>query len=78
MSETSKKQWWQSRTVWGGIIVIFAVIGQYLGYQITAEQQASIVESIMELIAAAGGMIAIFGRIAANEKIAPFRPQTKP
>jgi hypothetical protein len=53
------KAWWQSKGVWGGIVAIVAGVGQILTGDV-----ASGITSI------AGGILAIWGRVAATQQIA--------
>jgi hypothetical protein len=58
-----------SKTVWGGILVVLAAIAGMFGYTITAEDQASLVSMIDNIVMAVGGLLAIWGRITATKRI---------
>ena len=68
MNDTSKS-WLQSRTVWGALIAIVASIGGLAGTDIEPGEQADILDAIMAIVAAGGGLLAIFGRIAARKRL---------
>lgn len=68
MEDTTKK-WYESRGVIGGIIVLAATIGGFFGYTVSAEEQNLLVELILALVTAAGGIVGICGRVRANKQI---------
>ena len=67
MNET--KKWYQSKTVWGSVVTIAAAVAGVFGYGIDADTQGRIVENISSVIAAVGGLFALFGRLVADKKI---------
>jgi|DEB0MinimDraft_10_1074344.scaffolds.fasta_scaffold10724_6 uncharacterized membrane protein len=67
--ENDSKAWWQSKTIWGGLVVVIAVIAQAFGYTISEGQQADLVDIILSVVAAAGGVMAIAGRVMASKKL---------
>ena len=74
----NEKQWWQSKTMWAGIVaLVVGALGSTGLANIGGEQEA-IVEKIMEIVTLAVGMITIYGRIKANSVIVkkPSPPAT--
>lgn len=63
------KAWYQSKTVWGGLIAVAASLLQVMGIQLGADVQADLSELAVTLAGAAGGFFAIYGRIAAQTGI---------
>ena len=63
------KKWYQSKTVWGSVVTIGAAIAGVFGYGIDADTQGRIVENISSIVAAAGGLLALVGRLVADKKI---------
>lgn len=65
------KSWWQSKTVWGAVMVVVAMAAQVFGYDVG--DGAANADAI---IAAVGAVIALYGRITAVHKIgaAPKAP----
>jgi hypothetical protein len=60
----------QSKTFWGAVV---ALGGSALGlghYTLTPADAASAVDLISGIVSAAGGLVAIYGRIVASKKIA--------
>lgn len=66
--ETSKK-WYLSKSVWGSIIMIVALIAQNFGLEIDQADQSAIVDYIYEIIMACGALLALFGRLKAKDKL---------
>jgi hypothetical protein len=65
----SSKTWYQSKTVWGALIAIGASLLQMTGHEISASDQNALAEAIVSLSGALGGILAIYGRLAANSSI---------
>jgi len=70
------KPWYQSTSVWGGLVSIGAGAAGAFGYTISPEDQAAIVNAasqtatlIMSASAMIGGAMAIIGRVRASKKI---------
>lgn len=66
---TQVKPWYASRTIWASIIAILASAAGLAGIEIAQDDAALLADGIMNLIAAAGAIIAVIGRIAARSKI---------
>ena len=64
-----EKKWWESRTVWGGLVAIGAAIAGAAGYQVDADTQGQTVELILAGVTAVGGLLAIVGRVKATKAI---------
>jgi hypothetical protein len=58
-----------SKGVWGGIIAVLAALAGVFGFNVSTEDTSAIVSHLDGIIAAAGGLLAIYGRIAATKKI---------
>lgn len=73
MMET--KKWYQSKTIWGSIITVLAVLlsivtGQHV---ITPEEQAQLVDKIVAVVDDVGVLVGIiltiYGRVKAEKRI---------
>lgn len=64
-----QKNWYMSKTVWGGVVAILASCANLLGLEISADEQGGLVDGLSALAAAAGGLIAIWGRISARRTL---------
>jgi hypothetical protein len=65
------KQWYLSKTVWGGLLAMAASALQLRGWQLGASDQSALVDSIVSLLGAVGGILAVYGRITATTVIKP-------
>lgn len=63
------KPWFRSRTIWAALVAVAASLGGYAGFDADATTQAQLTEAILQLVAAAGGLTAVFGRISASSRI---------
>ncbi|SMD10937.1 hypothetical protein [Rhizobium sp. RU36D] len=63
------KLWYQSKTIWGGLIAVLAAAARLAGLEIGADIQAELVDAAMTLAGAIGGLLAIYGRLAATKPI---------
>ena len=65
----NSKTWWQSKTVWGGLIALLAGIAGIFGYTLHPEDQNLIVEAGTSVVALVGGVIAVWGRVKASKTV---------
>jgi len=69
------KNWWQSKTMWAGIVtLVIGVLGS-TGLADMEGQQDVIVEKIMNIITAVGSLVVLWGRIRATSSILPAPPK---
>ena len=64
-----QKSWWQSKTIWAGVIAIVEAIAGIFGISINDTTQKEIVDYIMVVASAISGLLAIYGRVNANKLI---------
>ena len=71
--QNETKKWWESRGIWGGILVVLGLLLQFFGLQLSAEEQNQISGLIIEIIAVVselvGAILAIVGRFKAKTRI---------
>lgn len=65
----NSKPWWKSKAVWGGIIALVAGIAGAFGFSVGAEDQQIIVDAVLAIVAGAGGLLAVYGRIKADKRV---------
>jgi hypothetical protein len=63
------KNWYHSKTIWGALIAIGASVLHAAGIDIEAGDQSQIVDSLVNISGAIGGLLAIYGRLTANAAI---------
>lgn len=63
------KSWYMSKTVWGGVVAILASCADLAGLEVSPADQIGIADGLTALVAAAGGLLAIWGRISAKGRL---------
>ncbi|MGE6743509.1 hypothetical protein ACQKGC_24855 [Allorhizobium pseudoryzae] len=63
------KTWWQSKTVWGGLVAVAAALAKASGAEIPLVDQGAITDAVVNLTGAVGGLLAIYGRLSARTSI---------
>lgn len=63
------KTWYQSKTIWGALIAVAASLAQAGGIEVAADIQAQLADIAVTLAGVAGGLLAIYGRLAAETGI---------
>jgi hypothetical protein len=63
------KQWYLSKTVWGGLLAMAACALQLKGLQLGANDQSALADSIVSIVGALGGILAVYGRVTAKTAI---------
>lgn len=63
------KSWYQSKTIWGALIAVAASALQLAGLEIGAADQAELADIAVTLAGAAGGLLALYGRLVATGSI---------
>lgn len=67
MDET--KPWYLSRTVWGALIAIAASVGGAFGIMLGEVEQSTLTDAILQIVGAAGAVVALYGRLAASQTL---------
>ena len=65
-----QKHWYQSKTIWGSFVAIVAAISSVLGHPIGTDDQSLLTQSLTEIVAILGSLVAVFGRLSATQEIA--------
>lgn len=63
------KPWYLSKTVWGAVVAIGASLAGLAGVHVDTSVQTSMIDAAFQVASAAGGLIALLGRISANHKL---------
>ena len=66
---TDIKAWWKSKTLWGAIVTLGSAALGLAGLDLGDTDKEALIELMTSLGAALGGVIAIFGRITAKDRI---------
>lgn len=65
------KNWYQSKTIWGAIIAVGSSVLHAAGVDIAAGDESQIVDSLVNIAGAVGGLLAVYGRLTATSAIRP-------
>ncbi|OLP61861.1 hypothetical protein BJF93_19445 [Xaviernesmea oryzae] len=66
---TEEKNWYASRTVWGGLIALLAALAKVAGVDLSLEDQTGILDGVTALTGGIGGLLAIYGRLRARHRL---------
>lgn len=64
-----EKHWYQSKTIWGGLVALGAALGGLFGVEIDAASNEALVAALTNAAAAIGAVVAIIGRLDAVKAI---------
>ncbi|MDH0615336.1 MULTISPECIES: hypothetical protein [unclassified Agrobacterium] len=65
----SSKAWYQSRTIWGALIAVFAPLFSIAGLDLPAGMEGELAEGLVTVAGGIGGLIALYGRLSATRAI---------
>jgi hypothetical protein len=65
------KNWYSSKTIWGAVVAILASALHFTGVDIASGDRAQIVDAIVNIAGALGGLLAVYGRVTAKSAIKP-------
>ena len=65
----STKPWYQSRTIWGALIAVFAPLLTIAGFDLPAGLHGELADGLMTVAGGIGGLIALYGRLSATRAI---------
>jgi hypothetical protein len=63
------KNWYSSKTIWGALVAIIASAMHFTGVDIAAADRSQIVDAIINISGALGGLLAVYGRVTAKSAI---------
>lgn len=63
------KHWYQSKTVWGGMIALTGAIASLFGVEMDAATNALATDALTDAAIAVGSLLAIFGRFQADRPL---------
>ncbi len=66
---TTTKPWYLSKTIWASLVTVLISVGSLLGLPEGMVDKEGLADAIMQVITAVTGLVAIFGRMTAAEKI---------
>lgn len=60
------KNWYQSKTVWGALVVILSALMRAAGYEFGEAEAAQLMDAASTIATAVGGLLALYGRLTAK------------
>lgn len=66
---TTAKPWYLSRTIWASIITILTGAAGLTGIRLDGLDSSALTDTLLQAISAIAGLVAIFGRLSAKERI---------
>jgi hypothetical protein len=63
------KPWWASKGTIGAIVAVLALGLGMAGYQISPEMQSEVVQAVFNVIALAGALVGLVGRLTASKRV---------
>lgn len=65
----TSKPWYLSRTIWASIVTILTGAAGLTGLPLDGLDNAALTDTLLQAIGAVAGLIAIFGRLSAKQRI---------
>jgi len=66
---TASKPWYLSRTIWASIVTVLSGAAGIAGLPIDGVDGQALTDTLLQVISAVSGLVAIFGRLSAKQKI---------
>lgn len=63
------KQWYESKTIWGALVAILASLMQAGGIDVDADSQTRMLDGLVAISGAVGGLVALYGRLSADKRV---------
>lgn len=60
------KNWYQSKTIWGALVVILSALLRAAGYEFGEAEAAQLTDAAATIATAIGGLLALYGRLTAK------------
>lgn len=66
---TTTKPWYLSRTIWASIVTVLTGAAGLAGLSVDGADGQTLTDAVLQLVAAASGLVAIVGRLSAKDRI---------
>lgn len=63
------KPWYLSRTIWASLVTILTAAAGLVGAPVAGIDNQALTDTILQAVSAISGLVAIFGRLSATDKI---------
>ena len=58
-----------SKTIWGAVVALLGTLGTLLGFDFGAADQATLLDSVYQVMEIGGILFAMYGRVVGSKKI---------
>jgi hypothetical protein len=65
----ASKPWYLSRTIWASLVTILTAAMGLMGLSGAGIDDAALTDAVLQAVTALAGLIAIFGRLSATDRI---------
>lgn len=66
---TTSKPWYLSRTIWASVVTVLTGAAGLTGLPIDGVDGQALTETLLQIVSAVSGLVAIFGRLSAKARI---------
>ncbi|NGO53631.1 hypothetical protein [Allomesorhizobium camelthorni] len=66
---TASKPWYLSRTIWASLVTILTAAMGLMGMSGVGIDDAALTDAVLQAVTALAGVIALFGRLSATDRI---------
>lgn len=63
------KPWYTSKSIWGSLVAVSAVIASAFGVEIDERTQSVLVDVSLQIVAVGGSLFSVLGRLNATSRI---------
>jgi hypothetical protein len=63
------KPWYLSRTIWASLVTILTAVAGLVGVPVAGIDNQALTDTILQAVSAISGLVAIFARLSATDKI---------
>lgn len=63
------KPWYLSRTIWASLVTVVTAAAGLIGVPVAGIDNQALTDAILQAVSAISGLVAIFGRLSATDKI---------
>ena len=66
---TETKPWYYSRTIWASLVTVASAFAGIVGLPVEGLDNSVLTDTLLQLVTAVAGVVSIFGRLSARDRI---------
>ncbi len=66
---TETKPWYYSRTIWASLVTLATALAGITGLPVDGLDNSVLTDTLLQLVTAVAGVVSIFGRLSARDRI---------